>query len=168
MDEKLSVPCERCKGSGLFHGVSCNECGGKGYRVVISGRVAPVRTEKPTSESRAPEAAVSLRLICLRQTAASWRALAARRFRFRTAVNGAVRLIRTTPTGEFPQLRGTMPCASSWPGTSALRISVPTMSLTSGALARRFNRCQYRSCTSLSETQAIRYPSLCNQNSIIA
>jgi len=48
MNEKLPVPCEHCKGTGLSHGVECRECRGKGYRVFVLGALQPVpRAEKP-------------------------------------------------------------------------------------------------------------------------
>jgi len=56
MTEKLPAPCEPCKGTGLSHGSECQECRGKGYRLIIEGRPMPVRQPaKPTRwQSRPP------------------------------------------------------------------------------------------------------------------
>ena len=43
MNEKLPIPCERCHACGLFAGVECEECRGKGYRLSIDGRPVPAR-----------------------------------------------------------------------------------------------------------------------------
>jgi hypothetical protein len=38
--EKVPVPCDRCHGTGINAGIECSECGGKGHRVVIGGKMA--------------------------------------------------------------------------------------------------------------------------------
>jgi len=43
MSEKLPHPCEHCSATGIFHGIECDECRGKGYRLVVDGRTAPIR-----------------------------------------------------------------------------------------------------------------------------
>ena len=43
MNEKLPIPCERCHASGLFGGVECEECRGKGYCLSVDGRPVPTR-----------------------------------------------------------------------------------------------------------------------------
>jgi DnaJ-class molecular chaperone len=43
MSEKLPHPCEHCGATGIFHGIECGECGGKGHRLVVDGRTAPIR-----------------------------------------------------------------------------------------------------------------------------
>ena len=35
MNETLPIPCERCHASGLFAGLECEECRGKGYHLSI-------------------------------------------------------------------------------------------------------------------------------------
>jgi hypothetical protein len=35
--EKVPVPCEHCRATGLAAGIECRECAGKGYRVSIGG-----------------------------------------------------------------------------------------------------------------------------------
>ena len=48
MTDKLPAPCEHCSASGIFHGIECVECRGKGYRLMIDGRAAGASaTEKP-------------------------------------------------------------------------------------------------------------------------
>jgi len=39
MTDKLPAPCEHCNASGIFHGSECVECRGKGYRLMIDGRL---------------------------------------------------------------------------------------------------------------------------------
>jgi hypothetical protein len=39
MNEKLPIPCEPCHGTGLIAGIECNECRGKGHRVLIGGQL---------------------------------------------------------------------------------------------------------------------------------
>jgi DnaJ-class molecular chaperone len=51
MSEKLPAPCERCNASGLFHGISCEECQGKGYRLIIDSLA---RNERPQRATRPP------------------------------------------------------------------------------------------------------------------
>jgi len=41
MNEKLPFPCEACSASGIFHGSECEECRGKGYRLMVDGRLKP-------------------------------------------------------------------------------------------------------------------------------
>jgi hypothetical protein len=48
MDEKLPAPCEHCSATGIFHGIECVECRGKGYRLIVAGRLKPV----PRSDNR--------------------------------------------------------------------------------------------------------------------
>jgi DnaJ-class molecular chaperone len=43
MDEKLPVPCEHCHGTGIQAGLECRECGGRGHRVVVAGKLQPNR-----------------------------------------------------------------------------------------------------------------------------
>jgi len=52
MDEKLPIPCERCKGTGVFQGATCDECGGKGYRLIVGGRLSS--PTKPKTLIRQP------------------------------------------------------------------------------------------------------------------
>jgi len=53
MTDKLPAPCEHCSASGIFHGIECAECHGKGYRLMIDGRVAGASaTEKPRAHWR--------------------------------------------------------------------------------------------------------------------
>jgi len=41
---KVPVPCDRCHGTGINAGIECSECGGKGHRVVIGGKMtAPTK-----------------------------------------------------------------------------------------------------------------------------
>jgi hypothetical protein len=42
MEEKLPAPCEHCSATGIFHGIECAECRGKGYRLMVGGRLKPV------------------------------------------------------------------------------------------------------------------------------
>ena len=44
MSEKLPVPCEYCKATGLFQGSECEQCRGKGYRLIVNGVPAPAAT----------------------------------------------------------------------------------------------------------------------------
>jgi hypothetical protein len=41
MEEKLPAPCEHCSATGIFHGIECAECRGKGYRLMVGGRLKP-------------------------------------------------------------------------------------------------------------------------------
>jgi DnaJ-class molecular chaperone len=43
MSEKLPHPCEHCSATGIFHGIECDECRGKGYRLMVDGRTAPIK-----------------------------------------------------------------------------------------------------------------------------
>ena len=44
MTDKLPAPCEHGSASGIFHGSQCVQCRGKGYRLMIDGRLtAPPR-----------------------------------------------------------------------------------------------------------------------------
>ena len=54
MNEKLPIPCERCHGSGLFAGLECEECRGKGYRLSIDGTPLPARDVRPASNNKRP------------------------------------------------------------------------------------------------------------------
>ena len=54
MNEKLPIPCERCHASGLFAGLECEECRGKGYRLSIDGR--PGHIDGPEHRTMAPHA----------------------------------------------------------------------------------------------------------------
>ena len=54
MDEKLPIPCEHCKATGLFKGSDCRECGGKGYRLNVNRRTLQARTEMLRPPIRAP------------------------------------------------------------------------------------------------------------------
>ena len=47
MNEKLPAPCEPCKGTGLSHGSECEQCRGKGYRLIVNGAPAPTRIDRP-------------------------------------------------------------------------------------------------------------------------
>jgi RecJ-like exonuclease len=49
--EKIPVPCERCRGTGIVDGIECRECLGRGHRVVVAGRLVP-----PASGSDPPAA----------------------------------------------------------------------------------------------------------------
>jgi len=47
MTDKLPAPCEHCNASGIFRGIECEECSGKGYRLIIHGHLVVSRaTEK--------------------------------------------------------------------------------------------------------------------------
>jgi hypothetical protein len=39
MTDKLPAPCEHCAATGIFHGSECIECRGKGYWLMIDGRL---------------------------------------------------------------------------------------------------------------------------------
>jgi DnaJ-class molecular chaperone len=63
MNEKVPIPCERCRGTGLIAGIECKECEGKGHRVLIGGKLvaqtrAAVRPQqhgsRPTNRRRPP------------------------------------------------------------------------------------------------------------------
>jgi len=47
MNEKLPTPCEPCKATGLFQGSECEQCRGKGYRLIINGVQASTQVVKP-------------------------------------------------------------------------------------------------------------------------
>ena len=47
MNEKLPSPCDHCAATGLFQGSGCEQCGGKGYRLIINGQPAPTKREWP-------------------------------------------------------------------------------------------------------------------------
>src|SRR4249919_2250290 len=47
MNEKLPSPCDDCTATGLFQGAGCEQCGGKGYRLIINGQPAPTKGEWP-------------------------------------------------------------------------------------------------------------------------
>jgi DnaJ-class molecular chaperone len=47
MTDKLPAPCEHCGATGIFHGIECDECRGKGYRLMVDGRTAPIRAARP-------------------------------------------------------------------------------------------------------------------------
>jgi DnaJ-class molecular chaperone len=49
--EKVPVPCDRCHGTGINAGIECSECGGKGHRVVIGGKMA-APTKPPERRKR--------------------------------------------------------------------------------------------------------------------
>ena len=46
MSDKLPAPCEHCKATGFFGGSVCRECDGKGFRLIVDGRVIPQKFEK--------------------------------------------------------------------------------------------------------------------------
>ena len=50
MNDKMPVPCEDCHGTGINAGIECQECRGKGYRVVIAGKM--VNAPKPDRRER--------------------------------------------------------------------------------------------------------------------
>jgi DnaJ-class molecular chaperone len=52
MSDKLPAPCEHCKATGLFGGSECWECDGKGYRLIVDGRVIPREFEKGMTHRR--------------------------------------------------------------------------------------------------------------------
>ena len=37
-NEKIPIPCEHCRGTGIIRGIECRECLGRGHRVVVAGR----------------------------------------------------------------------------------------------------------------------------------
>jgi DnaJ-class molecular chaperone len=39
VNDKMPVPCEHCRGTGIIAGIECRECRGKGHRVVVAGRM---------------------------------------------------------------------------------------------------------------------------------
>ena len=47
MNEKLPAPCEHCHATGLYEGSGCEQCGGKGYRLIIGGQTAPIKIQRP-------------------------------------------------------------------------------------------------------------------------
>jgi DnaJ-class molecular chaperone len=50
VNDKIPVPCQHCHGTGINAGIECRECGGKGHRVVIAGRI--VNAPKPNRPER--------------------------------------------------------------------------------------------------------------------
>ena len=54
MTDKLPAPCEHCAATGIFHGSECIECRGKGYWLMIDGRlkVAPAAWRSPRNPFR--------------------------------------------------------------------------------------------------------------------
>jgi len=40
MNEKIPIPCQACKATGLRDGIACKECGGKGHRMPMGGQLA--------------------------------------------------------------------------------------------------------------------------------
>ena len=52
MNEKIPIPCQACKASGLRDGMACNECGGKGYRMIIGGQLAAVLLKEGRGHGR--------------------------------------------------------------------------------------------------------------------
>jgi DnaJ-class molecular chaperone len=50
-NEKVPVPCDRCRGTGINVGIECSECGGKGHRVMIGGNRSG--TDESTREAQA-------------------------------------------------------------------------------------------------------------------
>jgi hypothetical protein len=47
MNDKLPTPCEHCKATGLFEGGECPQCDGKGYRLIVDGRLISTIVERP-------------------------------------------------------------------------------------------------------------------------
>jgi DnaJ-class molecular chaperone len=47
MNEKLPSPCDRCRATGLFQGADCEQCGGKGYRLISNGQPVPAKRDRP-------------------------------------------------------------------------------------------------------------------------
>jgi hypothetical protein len=58
MSDKLPAPCEHCKATGFFGGSVCRECDGKGYRLIIDGRVIPRKFESSGMTRRRTQAAI--------------------------------------------------------------------------------------------------------------
>ena len=46
MNEKLPIPCEHCRGTGIQSGLDCRECGGRGFRVMVAGTLQPNRQQQ--------------------------------------------------------------------------------------------------------------------------
>jgi CRP/FNR family transcriptional regulator, cyclic AMP receptor protein len=51
MSDKLPAPWEHCKATGFFGGSVSRECDGKGYRLIIDGRVIPPEVRKSGNDS---------------------------------------------------------------------------------------------------------------------
>ena len=49
MNEKVPIPCELCRGTGLTAGIECRECEGKGHRVLIGGKLVAQSRESATT-----------------------------------------------------------------------------------------------------------------------
>ena len=58
MNEKLPAPCEHCAATGIFRGIECQECSGKGYRLIIDGRQQPMRVAPRRPQYRSPRGGV--------------------------------------------------------------------------------------------------------------
>jgi hypothetical protein len=54
MSEKLPAPCEHCNASGIFHGIECSECRGKGYWLMIDRRAASAERPARSANARPP------------------------------------------------------------------------------------------------------------------
>jgi hypothetical protein len=52
MSDKLPAPCVHCKATGFFGGSVCRECDGKGYRLIVDGRVIHRKFEKGMTRRR--------------------------------------------------------------------------------------------------------------------
>jgi DnaJ-class molecular chaperone len=67
MSEKLPAPCEHCAGTELFHEMSCEECRGKGYRLVVDGRATkPSRPQRRSAAGRTRREQVRFRRVPMR------------------------------------------------------------------------------------------------------
>ena len=49
MNEKLPAPCEHCSATGIFNGIECDACRGKGYRLIADIKKPPRPNARPTS-----------------------------------------------------------------------------------------------------------------------
>ena len=50
MTDKLPSPCEHCGATGIRRGIECEECRGKGYRLMVDGRMSaikPAQAQRP-------------------------------------------------------------------------------------------------------------------------
>ena len=54
MNEKLPAPCDPCKGTGLLQGSECEQCHGKGYRLMVNGAPVSTRPERPKRWQNSP------------------------------------------------------------------------------------------------------------------
>ena len=54
MTEKLPVPCQHCHATGLKAGAECRECAGKGYRLLVDGKVTALRPAPKQGPSNWP------------------------------------------------------------------------------------------------------------------